>query len=104
MQSNLVMISEMIKKLGEGNLEGGLVHSAVEAFCTFCKRQLTKGKDWIRDLQLKDVLKEYYSSKGRDFQWKGLAKKKEDSKRNDKSLVMSQQMIGKEGFFIFEIN
>jgi hypothetical protein len=91
------MVSEMIKKLGEEHTDGGIVRSAVEAFCAFCKRQLVKGKDWITDLQLEQVLREYYKTLGRDFLWKGLPKKKMSVVRNSQNepLSVNPQMLSR---------
>lgn len=72
MEANLLIVAEMVKKLSTRTADAGLVPSAVEAFLTFCRRQKTRGRDLVRDLGLKSVLKEYFSSKGQEFEWESL--------------------------------
>lgn len=68
MQTNLLIFAEMIRKTGKGD-SVGVVHSTIEAFMVFCRRQREKGKDWLRDLNLESVLRDYYDNRGEEMRW-----------------------------------
>ena len=67
MQNNLMILAEMIRKIETSSDSNVVVPSAVEAFMIFCRRQREKGKDWLQDLSLEKVLKEYYNKRGEEM-------------------------------------
>lgn len=69
MQNNLMILAEMIRKIETSSDSNVVVPSAVEAFMIFCRRQREKGKDWLQDLGLEKVLKEYYNKRGEEMKW-----------------------------------
>ena len=81
MQTNLMIVAEMIRKLGKSSNDSGLIHSAIEAFIVFCKRQYQKGKDWISELELENPLQSYFISKRKSVKWEEFTQLKETKKK-----------------------
>ena len=80
MQTNLVIFAEMIRKTSKKD-SIGVVHSTIEAFMVFCRRQREKGKDWLRDLNLESILRDYYQNRGENMRWDKLNGKNQKSQK-----------------------
>lgn len=70
MQQHLMILVEMLKKVGAGSTREALTSSAIDAFLVFCKREFHRGKDWIAELGLEHVLEEYLHAHGKSLHWR----------------------------------